>query len=191
MPMTDFPIVDGAIAVIVAAFFLRSFFQGALKEIFSLVSIVTGFLAAGKYGAVVQSWLEGWTGESRWVEYTAYVVLFAVVWFVISLAGRAISNFVRSSVLGSWDRVGGGLLGIVKGVFVISAAVVVLDVFAPSLAPPEGGNARVMPFIREIGAYIREAATWDVEGGVEKIKKTVGAGTGGENSGGSAGSNRK
>ena len=176
MLMTDFPIVDGAVLVIIAAFFLRSFFRGALEEIFSLVSVVTGYLAAGKYGEFVQAWMVGWTGESRWIKYTGYIGLFFAVWFLISLAGKMVSSFVRNSILGSWDRVGGGFIGLVKGAFIVSAAVVMLDAYLPSIAPPKGENSRVMPYVRQIGTYLRKAATWDLKGKVGEIKKTMGGG---------------
>ena len=176
MQMTDFPIVDGVILVIIAAFFLRSFFHGALNEIFSLLSIVTGYLAAGKYGGLVQEWMVGWTGESRWFAFAGYIGLFFAVWFLIGIAGKMVSSFVRNSIFGSWDRIGGGFIGLVKGTLIVSAAVVLLDAYLPSVAPPKGENSQVMPYVRQIGTYVRKAATWDLKEKVEEIKKSMGEG---------------
>ncbi len=178
MPMTDFPIVDGMVLVIIAAFFLRSFFHGTLKEIFSLVSLGTGYLAAGKYGGLAQSWVEGWMGESRWISYAGYIGLFIAVWFLIGLAGKMVSSFVQKSVRGAWDRIGGGLIGLVKGTLIVSSVVVLLDLYIPSIAPPSDEDSRVMPYVRQVGTYVRKAATWDLKGKVEEIKKAVGAGEG-------------
>jgi membrane protein required for colicin V production len=120
----------------------------------------------------------GWTGESRWIKYAGYIGLFLAVWFLINLAGKMVSSFVRNSVLGSWDRVGGGLIGLVKGALIVSSFVVLLDAYLPSIAPPKDENSQVMPYVRQIGAYVRKAATWDLKGKVEEIKEAVGAGEG-------------
>lgn len=178
MPMTDFLIADGVVLLVLAAFFLRSFFHGALKEIFSLVSLGTGYLAAGKYGGLAQSWVEGWTGESRWFSYAGYVGLFIAVWFLIGLAGKLISSLVQNSALGGWDRVGGGLIGLVKGGLIVSSVVVLLDLYIPAIPLPSNEESRVMPYVRQVGTYVREAATWDIKGKVEEIKNAVGAGEG-------------
>ena len=156
--------------IIVTGFFLRSFFNGALKEIFSIVSLVAGFLVAANYGPAAQTWVTEWAGESDWFAYTGHIVLFIGVWFAIRMLGHLASNLTKGSVFGPWDRFGGGLIGVAKGVLIISTVVVSMDEFAPAFAPSANADARVMPYIRQVGGYIREAATWER---VEKIKEAM------------------
>ena len=63
-PMNDIPVADGAVLIILAVFFLRSFFRGALREIFSLLSIAAGYVAAVFFGPAFESSLHIWTNGS-------------------------------------------------------------------------------------------------------------------------------
>lgn len=184
MPMNDFAFVDGVVLVIIAVFFLRSFFNGALEEIFSLLSLGIAFLVSGKYGGLAQAWVEGWTGELRWISYAGHIGLFLAVWISVNLVGKLVSSLAQNSALGPWNRMGGGAIGVVKGAIIISSVVVLLDIYAPpSFAPPKDENSLLMPYVREIGAVIKNAAAWDVQSKMEDLNKAVdrdGAVPGGE-----------
>lgn len=187
----EFPVADGVVLVIIAVFFFRSFFRGALKEIFSLIALVSGFFASGMYGPAAQSWLEGWTGESGWLPFVGYAGLFIAVWLAINLFGKLVSTLAHKTSLGTWDRLSGGVIGIAKGAFIVSSVIVFLDVYAPSIAPPEDEDERVMPYMRQMGGFIRQTAIWDVEGHIEKIKEAVGADPVQKKSGDNGGSERQ
>ena len=45
-PMINLSLADSVVLVVLTAFFLRSFFQGALKEVVSLSSILAGYVAS-------------------------------------------------------------------------------------------------------------------------------------------------
>jgi uncharacterized membrane protein required for colicin V production len=168
--LSNFPVADGIVLIILTGFFLRSFFNGALKEIFSVVSLLAGFLAAANFGPLAQTWVVSWAGDTKWLAYAGYISLFIGVWFAVRMLGRLASNLAKHSLLGPWDRFGGGVIGVVKGVFIIATVVVSMDEFAPTIAPTAHEDERVMPYIRDVGGYIRNAATWER---MEKIKEAV------------------
>lgn len=172
-PMSNFPITDGAVLLILVVFFLRSFFRGALKEVSSLLSIVIGYVSAVYFGPVFEDSLRLWVSSSWSSRSAAFTGVFVVVWLLASLAGKLVLHFTGASPTGYLNRISGGVIGLGKGVFFLSVAYVTILSLAPSLMPGPRANERVMPIIRHTGEYIRQASALELGGQVELIKKTM------------------
>jgi membrane protein required for colicin V production len=178
--MKNFPIADGAVLLVVAAFFLRSYFRGALREVFSLVAMMMGYLAAGRYGSDLGEVFGNWISGGRWVQVAANSIVFIAVWLGAGFLGKLLSRLADRSQMGPANRIAGGIVGLAKGMFVLGAVFAILEAFAPSVLPAAHENERVMPYVRLAGKYFQRAAKLDLEEQMELIKKSVGLGAGKE-----------
>lgn len=119
---TTLTVLDGVIAVIVLFFAIRGFMRGFVTEIFSLLSVVIGFVFTTN--ADVHTWAANLAGsvisEPGWIKIIAYLLVFVVVWAVINLIGKALRKVFQA--LGSvlLDCSLGFVAGALKGVLLIS-----------------------------------------------------------------------
>ncbi|MEE9274816.1 MAG: CvpA family protein, partial [bacterium] len=176
--MNDFAVSDIIALTVLGGFFLRSFFRGALKELFSFLALAGGFFAAARYGSAAGEALGRWTGESDWLGYAGGGAVFVAVWLAVGLFGGLVSRLARAASLGPADRFGGGLIGLAKGVLIVSVAVAAIDAYAPGLILEDGGGGRVIPHIRWVGGYIRTVSTGEVGERLEQARERIGAAAG-------------
>jgi membrane protein required for colicin V production len=122
--------IDLTLLAVFALFGLRGYFRGLFRELFSLIGLVVGFLAAARYGTSVAGWAAAyWDGGPLVLKGAAFVLLFFVVYFLFSVAGWLLHRAEKVLFLQSINRVGGIAVGIGKG-----AALVALLVFFLSSA---------------------------------------------------------
>ncbi len=176
--MKNLPIADGVVLLIVATFFLRSYLRGALREVFSLVAVMMGYLAAGRYGPDLGDVFGNWISGGGWVRVAANSIVFIAVWLGAGFLGKLLSRLADRSQMGPANRIAGGIVGLAKGVFVVGAVFAVLEAFAPSVLPAAHENERVMPYVRRAGRYFQRAAKLDLKEQMELIKESVGLGAG-------------
>ena len=172
MPSVNVP--DFVILLIVAGFFLRSFFRGAVKELFSLLALFTGYVAAVRYGWMIAEKAVFWTGDGIWVRHGGYAAVFIVVWLGVNLIGTLASRLVRSSAVGLSDRIGGGILGGVKGVLLISAGLLIVQTHFSDTILDAGKGERVMPWIRRVSVYLRYMSPAELNARIKEMKRLIG-----------------
>ncbi len=172
MPSVNVP--DLVILLIVAVFSLWSFFRGAIKELFSLLALFAGYVAAVRYGWMIAEKVVFWTGDASWVRYGGYAVVFIVVWLGVNLIGALVSRLVRSSAVGLSDRIGGGILGGVKGVIFISAGLLIFQTYFSDTILDVRKGERVMPWIRRVSVYLRYMSPAELNVRIKDMKRLIG-----------------
>lgn len=120
--------IDIAILIVIGGFTLAGFWFGLVHMVGSLVGIVLGVLAAGKYFEPVAEWASGTLGGSlniwRVVAFTLiYVIVNRLLGLVISLLDKMFSFISIIPFMKTFGRLLGAVFGFMEGVFVISLAV--------------------------------------------------------------------
>jgi len=109
---------DIFLAVVVGFSLIYSLFKGMVREIFSLLSLIAGYVVAVRYQGMGADWLEQFIGNDTVARLASFALLFIVTAAVVSILGGYARKLIRTSeVLSGWDRLGGGVFGVVKGVF--------------------------------------------------------------------------
>lgn len=110
--------------------------KGFLSELFTLLGIILGVLAGFKLmGAAMLFIDEHYHINEKVLPYVAFAVVFLIVVIGVSLLGRAFKTSLEKTVLGSADKLVGGLLGILKTAFMLSVLIWIftaLNVYAPN-----------------------------------------------------------
>ena len=102
------------------------FSRGFVTETLSLGAWIAAIFAVKLAHEPVSAMLVSPVGTESGASVLAFALIFGVTFIVIRMAGRALGNSTRSSVLGSFDRVLGLAFGALKGL--IAATLVFLMV---------------------------------------------------------------
>jgi membrane protein required for colicin V production len=142
-------IFDYVIIFITSTCCLFSFYKGMVREIFSLVGYLVGYVLSIDYYEEVTSILQSMLSKEIMVRISEFSIVFTIVKILVALFifftikfsfdifGRLIRRSVGGSIAISFpDRIGGGALGILKGFVIVAIMMFPLSLF-------RGGYERV------------------------------------------------
>lgn len=138
-----------ALDILIGLVLLFSIFRGWSKGLISVILSIV-FLVLAMYGAGM---LGGWVGESLNISpaYLSRIVGFMIAFGVLYFLGRVIRDKVKpkSGILGGADKLVGAGLGLVRGLLVLSIALVFFRVIH---LPPESmrTSSRLYPHVVSI-----------------------------------------
>ena len=133
-------LIGVAIIIIVIFFLIDGVRRGLVRQIFEIIGLVAAFVCAYYVGHLFAVRYEGALTISRKFQLVGTsIVVFVVIAIVFHLIGRLLGKIVSVTILGPVDKLGGGMLGALKGVLFAS----LLCVVCFSLPLPEGFKERL------------------------------------------------
>lgn len=126
---------DGIIIIILVYCLIRGIFRGLIKEMFSLVGVLAGFYAAYNYYPWVAAHLSQWIANAGYLNILSFLIIFFVVFLVISILGVIINYLLKIAFLGWVDRICGAGFGAIRGILIVSVVLIPLISFLPKGAP--------------------------------------------------------
>jgi membrane protein required for colicin V production len=157
---------DFAALVVLGLSGVMAFARGLIREIFSIIAFIGGFIASLFFANMGRPLVEQFTPLSGWLAaVVAGLIIFLVVFIVITV----ITSFVakeahQSTEIGSFDRAAGLAFGILRGILVVSLLVLVIR-----QAQPTDATAPADP----MQDAIRGARTYPIYEGVAKVMEAV------------------
>ena len=113
-------LLDVIIVLVLTFAVVRGLMRGMIDTLFSLMAWVLAFML-GKWGAVVVAPLLPVGIESPAIRYFAgFAVVFLLVLIVVMLLGHVVASLAMAAGLGGADKVLGGVLGLVKGLVILT-----------------------------------------------------------------------
>jgi membrane protein required for colicin V production len=123
--------LDWIIVGVIGLSVLLAAAQGFFFEMFSLAGAVLGYvIAAWQYGSLAP-WFEPHVKSAAVANAAAFFVIFTGVMLVAGAAGKIVRWMMKEVGLRWVDRVLGGAFGLVRGVVVVTVAVLALATFVP------------------------------------------------------------
>jgi membrane protein required for colicin V production len=110
---------------IVAASVLLGTWRGVVSELLALAAWVLAFFASRMFGATVASWLGGMVADPLIRQCAGFVAVFIAVLVVVALSRLLLRELLRAVGLGLIDRMLGAVFGILRGLAVVLAGVLV------------------------------------------------------------------
>ena len=117
--------VDYAILGIITLSAAIGIWRGFVREALSLAVWVSAFWLAYAGASVAESYLDGWIVDQSLRLVAAFVLLFLCVHIAGFVISRLLSTLIRSIGLKGVDRVAGAGFGVVRGVVVVAAIILV------------------------------------------------------------------
>ncbi|PLX98004.1 MAG: colicin V production protein [Desulfuromonas sp.] len=113
--------IDIAILVILGIFMLKGLLRGLIKELFSLVGLVAGSLAAFHLHPPLAQWLQESFGFAPLIcVISAFLVLFLTILTLFTAAGYLVSRSISLLLLDGVNLVAGGCFGLFQGVVALA-----------------------------------------------------------------------
>jgi len=148
--MTTFDIV---VCSILGLSVILSLFKGFVKEVFSLLSYLGGYLMATKYQGVFAQFLMESIPSKPIAKLIAFVVIYIMTAIIISLMGKVARGMIMSATkLSGFDRLMGGVVGFGRGVMIVVAVTFPLQFF-PEVSKKLTKDSQTAPYIAEVLAF--------------------------------------
>jgi membrane protein required for colicin V production len=128
--------------------------QGFFREAFRLAGWILGYLLAAWQYRHLAAWLGPYV-KAPWVgEVAGFLIIFFAVAILAGLAGRIAKWVMEKAGLSAFDRVLGGVLGLLRGCLVVATVLVAMTSFAPASQWLAG--SQLAPYFLVVG----RATTW-------------------------------
>lgn len=114
-------VVDIILAVILLYGLVRGFFRGFFAELASLVAFIAGIYIAVYFSHILSDFLsERVSWDIHVVNLIAFAITFILVVFLISLAGKFLTQIANFAMLGIINKLFGAVFGLLKVAFIVS-----------------------------------------------------------------------
>lgn len=128
--------------------------EGFFHETFKLAGLVVGYLLAAWQYHRLADWFAPYL-KSPWIgEIAGFLIIFFAVLIVAGIAGSIARWVMKKAGLSTVDRVLGAVLGLVRGVLIVSVILMAMTAFAPAAKWLEGSE--LAPYFLVTG----RAAIW-------------------------------
>lgn len=151
---------DWIILAVIAVSVAQAAMEGFFHQAFGLAGLVFGYiLAAWRYQRVAD-WLAPHL-KSPWLgEIAGFLLIFLAVVIVAGILGRIARWAVKEAGLSTFDRMLGGVLGLVRGALMVAIVLLGMTAFTPTSRWLEGSS--LAPYFQVIG----RAAIWVAPSGL-------------------------
>jgi membrane protein required for colicin V production len=153
---------DFVVLIIVCYCLVRGCFRGLVKESFSIIGVLAGFYGAYTYYPRISTLLAGWIPNEGHGNILAFMIVFFVVFFVVSILGIIIRYLINTFFSGWVDRVGGIVLGILRGGLIVAVVFIALTAFLPKKTPFLQ-NSRLSPYVARYAEMMAEVIGKDMK----------------------------
>ena len=116
----DLSYFDYFVLFIFLVFFLRGLWIGCVRQLATLLALVGGYFLAGHYAGALVPYTKHALDNPKATFLISYVLLSLLLWISFTLIGKLLHRFMRLSLRGWVDRLGGGIVGGVKAMVVTS-----------------------------------------------------------------------
>ncbi len=134
-------VLDIILMILILVSAISGFSNGFFIELASIASIILGIWAAVSFSGIIERWLShfiNWSPES--LRLIAFILIFIIVVIIVHLIARIFEQTIRAIALGIFSRLAGGLLGALKGAFILSLLLIVItqiEYYTVTIIPPK------------------------------------------------------
>jgi len=122
---------DIIILIILGFFTFSGFKNGFIKEAGRILGMIGGFFAAHNFHDDLMPFLEIYFSNPNILTVVSYLSVFCITLLLINTFAMILQKFFELILLGWLNRLLGTLLGLIKGIFVMSLIIFILEI-APS-----------------------------------------------------------
>ncbi|NNF99578.1 MAG: CvpA family protein [Desulfobacteraceae bacterium] len=155
-------LLDIIVIIILAYCLTRGIFRGIIRELSSIIGVLTGFYAAYTYYPMATKWMGSWLVETKHIEIISFFLIFLVVFAIISIVGIIIKYVLNIAFLGWIDRICGFFFGALKGILIVTVLLIGLTAFLPQ-GDPLVKNSVIYPHLTIISENVALVITNDLK----------------------------
>ncbi len=111
---------DYVVCFIFLAFFLRGIWIGCLRQLGVVSALFGGYYLAGRYTNTILAYTQQFIDSPKFTFLVTYGLIFILAAVALTLLGNLLQHFMKISLLGWLDRLGGLVVGGLKALVVSS-----------------------------------------------------------------------
>lgn len=121
--------IDIAILVVAGLGAIQGLFKGFVLSITSLLGLILGFYLSLRFAWLIEGFLREATGSNTpLIHILAFALCYLLVIVIMYFIGKSIEKMLELASLGCFNRIGGALFGIFKGLLLVSAIIYVIEI---------------------------------------------------------------
>ncbi|MFA6284158.1 MAG: CvpA family protein [Desulfurivibrionaceae bacterium] len=145
--------IDIGVIAIILIFLVRGVWIGFVRQLASLAGLILGYLFAGRYYEQISPRLAPVISSPQLCFLVTYVLLFLAVFLAVLALGFVLRKVMSVSLLDWFDRLMGGIFGLVKaGVLTTVLFMVISGMLADSNALITG--SRAAPYLTKSSGFL-------------------------------------
>jgi len=127
--------LDVVIGIILVFGLVRGIFRGLVEEASSIIGIFGGIYGAVFYYNDAAAFLRRWISDTAYANIIGFLVIFGLIFILVSVLGVLIKYLLNIASLGWFDRLCGAAFGSIKGLLIASVLLFTLTTFLPDGTP--------------------------------------------------------
>ncbi len=157
------------ILAVLAWFFIIGVKRGLIRQVLEVAGIIVAFLAAFYFAHALAEWIEVKTAaDYRLSLAMAALAIFIGIIIGVHFVGVGLKKLFGLTIMGVFDRVAGGLFGVLKGVLIISLVLSVMMILpVPDDVKDELREDPVMGAIYPVLPVMFDAVVSNIPGGAK------------------------
>ena len=157
IPHSKMNYLDIIIAIILFLFGFKGLRKGLIIEVVTLLAFCAGIYGAMHFSDFTAAHMQDFMEiDPKYLNTIAFVLTFIILVVLVNLIGKLVSKWVKSMNLGFFDKLGGFLFGIIKGVLLCSVLLMVLNNFQllGVVKPEVKERSKLYPYIEQTVPYV-------------------------------------
>ncbi len=149
--------LDIIIAIILLLFGVKGFRKGLIIEVVTLLAFAVGVYGAMHFSDFTAEHLKEFMEiNPKYLNTTAFVLTFILLVILVNIIGRMVTKLIQAMNLGFFNKLGGAVFGMAKGVLLCSIMVMVLNNFQliGIVKPEVMEQSKLYPYIEETVPYV-------------------------------------
>lgn len=142
--ISDFTSFDIIVGLVFLFFAIRGVWTGFVRQLAAFFALVGGYWLAAHYHGEIAPYADRFLDDPKLIFLVSFICIFLAAALGFALVGKLLRKVIEITLMGWFDRLLGGLLGIVKGAVVTSLVYMFLassvsasnDVLAKSVSVP-------------------------------------------------------
>tara|TARA_Y100000294_G_scaffold33172_1_gene28526 strand:- start:811 stop:1593 length:783 start_codon:yes stop_codon:yes gene_type:complete len=167
---------DISVIVLLAVSTIYSLVRGLIKELFSLASFGVAFILSHRYYSFISAQISSFVQNKILSDLLSFGFVFILTVLIVGQIGKFVRNLLyETKTLTITDRVGGSLLGLIKGLLIITVIMIPIGLI-PAAKKAIVSKSKLAPFILNISREISKISFSDkniLESAQNKIMKEM------------------
>ena len=156
--MSDFNQLDIFILIALAVGVINGFFKGFISQLIGLVGFFIAIWLSFKFYQVIEVFVDSYNiVADSLTSIVSLVLTFAIAYFTIKLASSLTQKTVEAIGLGFFNRIGGGILGLIISVLLCSSILYYIDPILELGFKETKDESKILPVLTESADYIKNS----------------------------------
>tara|TARA_B110000858_G_scaffold54405_1_gene63188 strand:- start:719 stop:1207 length:489 start_codon:yes stop_codon:yes gene_type:complete len=126
--------IDIFISIFLLYGFIKGLFKGFISEVASVIGLLSGIFLASKFNDDLSYYLQTFIEwDENYLLFLSFFILLVLTILIFSIAGKLITKLAKLIALGVFNKLLGGVFGVLKNVLVLSVLFFMFNMLNSSL----------------------------------------------------------